>query len=91
MRIELAQQVHDFVRTRPPEPRRQLREGLRKLAEEKGDIKALRDELDGYYRLRIRSYRIIFRYVSQGNKRIIRCDFAEGRDVVYEAFADLLH
>ena len=74
-----------------PSPRRLLREGLKKLAEEKGDIKALRDELEGYYRLRVRSYRIIFRYIERGQRRIIRCDFAEGRDVVYETFLGLLH
>jgi mRNA-degrading endonuclease RelE of RelBE toxin-antitoxin system len=90
MKIELADQVHEFVRSRPPESRRVLRDGLRRLAEEKGDIKPLLKELDGYFRLRVKSYRIIFRYVSRSGKRTIRCDFAEGRDVVYEAFLALL-
>jgi mRNA-degrading endonuclease RelE of RelBE toxin-antitoxin system len=91
MRIEVSDQVREFIRTRPPEPRRWLRDGLRKLAEEKGDIKPLHDELAGYFRLRVRSYRIIFRYQDSAQGRMIFCPFVEGRDVVYEAFLNLLH
>jgi mRNA-degrading endonuclease RelE of RelBE toxin-antitoxin system len=91
MRIELAEQVREFVRACPPEPRRWLRAGLRKLADEKGEIKALRDELEGYYRLRIRSYRVIFRYNLRRNERITSCDFVESRDVLYETFLNFLH
>lgn len=90
MKIELAAQVHEFIRTCPPEPRRWLRDALRKLAEEKGDIKALDGELEGYYRLRVRTYRVVFRYDPRGKERIIRCDFAEHRGVVYEAFIRVL-
>ena len=52
-------------------------------------IKALEGDLAGYYRLRIRSYRVIFAY--RGTKRPgppeIDCLFCEHRSVVYEAFA----
>jgi mRNA interferase RelE/StbE len=91
MKIELAEQVREFIRACPPEPRRWLRDAVRKLTEEKGDIKALDGELEGYHRLRVRSYRIIFRYDTSRHKRIIRCDFAEHRSVVYEAFLNLFH
>jgi mRNA interferase RelE/StbE len=91
MKIELTEQVREFIRTCPPEPRRWLRDALRKLADEKGDIKVLDGELEGYHRLRIRSYRMIFRYDFRKNERIIRCDFAEHRSVVYEAFLNLFH
>jgi mRNA interferase RelE/StbE len=91
MKIEMAEQVRGFIRACPPEPRRWLRDALRKLAEEKGDIKALDGELEGYQRLRVRSYRIIFRYDLDKTSRIIRCDFAEHRSVVYEAFLNLFH
>jgi mRNA-degrading endonuclease RelE of RelBE toxin-antitoxin system len=90
MKIELAEQVREFLRTCPPEPRRWLRDALRKLTEEKGDIKVLEGELAGYYRLRVRSYRVIFRYDLHKHDRIIRCDFAEHRGVVYEAFMRVL-
>ena len=90
MKIEFTEQVHEFVRSCPPEPRRWLRDALRKLADEKGDIKILEGELEGYYRLRVRSYRIIFRYDTRKHERFIRCDFAEHRGVVYETFLRLL-
>ena len=91
MKIELAEQVREFIRTCPPEPRRWLRDAVRKLAEEKGDIKALDGQLEGYHRLRVRSYRIIYRYDLRKNERIIRCDSAEHRSVVYETFLNLFH
>ena len=64
---------------------------MRKLAEEKGDIKALDGELEGYHRLPVRSYRVIFRYDLEKHRRMIRCDFAEHRSVVYETFLNLFH
>ena len=86
MRIEISDQVRKFLLSCPPEPRRLLRDALQKLSGERGDIKALEDELDGYYRLRVRSYRIIFRYeTSKGGRRIF-CPFLERRSIVYEAF-----
>ena len=91
MKIEVAEQVRAFIRASPPEPRRWLRDALRKLADEKGDINALDGELEGYHRLRIRSYRIIFRYDLRKNERVISCDFAEHRSVVYETFLNLFH
>lgn len=39
---------------------------------------------DGYSRLRIGAYRIIFAY---GAKRVVECVFAERRSLVYEVFA----
>jgi len=91
MKIEVTEQVLEFIRACPPEPRRWLRDALRKLAEEKGDIKVLDGELEGYHRLRVRTYRIIFRYESGKHGRLIRCDFAERRSVVYETFLNLFH
>lgn len=91
MKIELAEQVREFIRAAPPEVRRWLRHALGKLEEEKGDIKLLDGELEGYYRLRVHSYRVIFRYGIHKNQRIIRCDFVEHRGVVYETFLNLFH
>jgi mRNA interferase RelE/StbE len=90
MKIDISEQVLEFIRTCPPEPKRWLRDALRKLADEKGDIKALDRELEGYQRLRIRSYRIIFRYETGRHGRKIFCAFAEHRGVVYEAFLSVL-
>ncbi len=54
------------------------------LAHGRGEIKALEDELDGLYRLRVGTYRVIFRYAAGGG---IICLFAERRAVVYEMLA----
>jgi mRNA interferase RelE/StbE len=91
MKIEVVEQVREFIRACPPEPRRRLRDAVRKLVEEKGDIKALDGELEGYFRLSLSSYRIIFRYGTGKQGRSIRCDFAERRGVVYETFLNLFH
>lgn len=91
MKIEFEEQVLNFTASLAPEPRRALREALRKLAQEKGDIRALEGELDGFYRLRVGRYRVIFSYHSTRRTRKIRCVFAEHRTLIYEVFAQQLH
>jgi mRNA interferase RelE/StbE len=87
MRIELSSQVLEFVRRLAPEPRRLLRRALKDLARGKGDIKPLEGPLDGYCRLRVQSYRVVFSYASRSR---IQCIFAERRNIVYEVFAQLV-
>ena len=87
MKVELSEQVVDFVRRLPPEPRRRLRQALRDLARERGDIKPLEGPLEGYCRLSVGAYRIVLSYTSQ---RTIQCVFAERRSVVYELLVQLL-
>ena len=90
MKINVSEQVREFVRSSIPEVRRWLRKALRDLEDEKGDIKRLDGDLEGYYRLRVRSYRIIFRYQINRNERRIFCPYAEHRGIVYETFLSLL-
>jgi mRNA-degrading endonuclease RelE of RelBE toxin-antitoxin system len=90
IRVELDPQVADFVRALAPEPRKRLREGLKGLEREKGDLKQLEADLAGYARLRIGSYRILVRFYAQSGQRVARCVFAEKRSVVYELFAEIL-
>lgn len=87
MRVELAQQVVDFVRRLPPEPKRRLRLALRDLARGRGDIKRLEGPLDGYCRLRIGGYRVVFAY---GPRDTVQCVFAEQRSIVYELLVEAL-
>ena len=89
-RVELDPEVVDFVRSLAPEPRRRLREGLRGLAEEKGDLKQLEADLAGYARLRVGSYRVIIRFFAERGERVARCVYAERRAVVYELFSEIL-
>jgi mRNA interferase RelE/StbE len=89
-KVELAEQVVQFVRSLAPEPRRALRLGLRELEEDRGDIKQLEGELSDWCRLRIKGYRVVFRYEMEGNQRFARCVFAERRKLVYELFAEAM-
>lgn len=90
MKVEISPQVADFIRKQPPEPRKKLKNALRSLAGEKGDIKPLEGSLENYHRLRVGGYRIIFAYHIRAGKRRIRCLFAERRNIVYEFFAEML-
>ena len=79
-RILLAPQVVGFLRQLPPVPKARVKRGLRSLARGAGDIKALAPPLDGYCRLRVGGYRVVFAY----HGAAIECIFAEQRSVVYE-------
>jgi mRNA interferase RelE/StbE len=87
MKVELEQQVVDFIRSLAPEPRQAIRRSLKNLENEAGDIRALEGELEGFYRLRVLRYRIIFFYHVRGKSRTIRCVYAAPRGIVYEVFA----
>ena len=87
MKVELSEQVVDFVRRLPPNPRQRLRRALRDLARERGDLKPLEGPLEGYCRLRVGAYRVV---VSYSKRRTIQCVFAERKSIVYELVAKLL-
>jgi len=91
MKVELSQQVIDFVRSQAPESRHKLRLALRRLATEKGDIKELEGPLTRYSRLRVGAFRIIFiREPKADGGPCIRCIFAERRDTVYTIISHML-
>jgi len=90
MRVEVSTQVSDFLRSLAPEPRKRIRKALRDLAADRGDILELEHPLDGFCRLRIGRYRVIFHYAGTETERVIRCDYAERRELVYEIFNDLI-
>jgi mRNA-degrading endonuclease RelE of RelBE toxin-antitoxin system len=90
-KVELDPQVADFVRSLAPEPRKRVRQALRNLENESGDIKQLEAELAGYARLRVGFYRVVIRFYSERGQRVARCVFAERRAVVYELFWKTLH
>lgn len=84
--VDLSEQVINFVRLLAPEPRRALRLGLRGLEKDHGDIKQLEGELADWCRLKVKSYRVIFRYEFKENQKYARCVFVERRKLVYEFF-----
>ncbi|MBV8211744.1 MAG: hypothetical protein JOZ08_00800 [Verrucomicrobia bacterium] len=85
--VELEQEVVDFVRSLPPQPRQVSRRALKNLQLEQGDIRPLEGELEGFYRIRVQRYRVIFYYDLRRNQRVIRCVYAASRSIVYEIFA----
>lgn len=84
--VRIQQEVLDFLRALAPEPRKALRNAIRGLSEEEGDIVALTDDLEGYHRLRVGRYRVLFRYEVEGPVRRIVCVYAAPRRWVYEVF-----
>ena len=91
MTVNISPQVEDSIRRQAPQPRRLLRAALRALEREKGDIKGLEHGLAGYYRLRVRSYRILFAYriPPRGGPAQIDCIYCERRSIVYDLFTRL--
>jgi mRNA-degrading endonuclease RelE of RelBE toxin-antitoxin system len=60
-----------------------LKQALRELQRERGDIQPLEQALTGYCRLRVGRFRVIFRY---RDAKTIDALFAEERGIVYEVF-----
>jgi mRNA interferase RelE/StbE len=87
MRIWASSQVQQWLHSLSPEVKRRVRLALRGLERRQGDIKALEGELEGFYRLRVGGYRIIF---SEHAHQVLRLDYADLRDSVYEQFIRLL-
>ncbi len=86
MRILASDQVAKWLINLPPEPKRRVRAALKGLERWQGDIKPLQGELEDFYRLRVGGYRIVYRLVSRS---LVRLEYADTRDVVYEAFRQL--
>ena len=82
-KLKISPQVREFQSVLGPQHRRAVKQAIRDLAREQGDIRALRDELSGYHRSKIGRHRLVFRYASG---RMIECIFMEERRLVYEMF-----
>ena len=88
MTILASEQVQTWLAGLPPEPKRRVRAALRGLLASSGslDTKALRQELEGFHRLRVGDHRIVYRLKTS---RIIILEYADLREVVYETFKRL--
>ena len=86
MKILASDQVAKWLRNLPPEPKQRVRVALKRLERWQGDLKPLQGELEGFYRLRVGGYRIVCRMISRS---VIQLEYADTRDVVYEAFRQL--
>ena len=86
MKILASDQVAGWLRGLAPESKRRVRIALRGLERWQGDVKPLRGELEGFYRLRVGGYRIVYRMISRS---LVRLEYADTRDAAYEAFRQL--
>jgi len=90
MPVRVQQEVIDYLRNLPPQPRHSIRVAIKGLAKEHGDIKSLVDDLEGFHRLRVGSYRVIFEYQMIKGRRTVTCIFAGQRKWIYEVFHNRL-
>jgi mRNA interferase RelE/StbE len=88
--VRIQDEVVDYLRRLAPQPRHALRLAIKELAHEKGDIKALTDDLEGLYRLRVGSHRVVFQYQIMADQRVLTCVFAGPRKWIYEVFQSRL-
>lgn len=82
MKVLVSEQIVSRLRTLHPDHRKSIRTALRELAKGRGDTKELAGKLDGFYRLRIGRYRIVYRHHDDRIEAI----FLEQRSIVYELF-----
>jgi mRNA-degrading endonuclease RelE of RelBE toxin-antitoxin system len=87
MKILASDAVQQWLVALPPETKKRVRVALRELQNGRGDIRALQGELAGFCRLRIGGLRIVY---SHHRGRIIRLEYADSRDVIYETFLKIL-
>ena len=86
IKVRVQDEVLDYLRRLAPKPRHALRLAIKALEQERGDIKPLTDDLEGFYRLRVGNHRVIFEYEMVGRTSTITCVFAGARKWIYEVF-----
>ena len=89
MRISASEPVQLWLQGLPPATKQRVRRALKALARGGAgglDLKPLRGELEGFYRLRIGDYRMVY-HLEPGP--MVRLDYADVRDVVYDTFRQL--
>lgn len=88
--VRVSGQVEAFVKALSPDPKKALRAGIKGLAEGAGDVRHLEGPLEGWQRLRVQTYRVIFTERFESGNRIVDCIYAHRRSVVYDLFKELL-
>ncbi len=89
-RVSIGNQVETFVRTLAPEPRRAVRQALKGLADDKGDIRQLEGKLAGLWRSRIGRIRVVYGIKAVKSERVVFCIYANYRPVIYAILEQLL-
>lgn len=85
--MQVADQIREYVRHLHPDQRGAIRRALDDLSAGRArDIRPLSDDLEGYYRLRIGKFRVIFRYAGKDD---LVCEYLGVRATVYESFTSM--
>ena len=90
IKVTLEQQPVDFIKRQPPQIRKRLRNALHAVEQGAAFPELLEDELEGFYKLKVESFRLILESAASKEGPRFRVIFAERRKVVYEMFSQLL-
>ena len=90
IRVTLADQPLRFIRRQPPDSRRALHQMLHAVETGKTFPEPLTGELDGFYKLKVSSYRIILKAETAESGPRFHVVFAERRDAVYVLFTEIV-
>jgi mRNA interferase RelE/StbE len=85
-------QAEAYIKSLAPEPRSWFRTAVKALANGSGraDTRAVEGRLQGYFRLRVGTHRIIYALRADAGGPIIDLIYAGPRSTVYEAFEKIL-
>ena len=90
IKVSLDDQPLAFIRQQPPEAKRALRDALHTIESGLSFPIPLLDELEGFYKVRVGSYRLVLQALPGDAGPTFRVVFVERRKVVYELFSQLL-
>jgi len=88
--VLVEQTAADFIRRQAPETRKRIRTALHGIENGNSFPEPLEDELDGFYKLKVDSYRLILQSEAGPRGPRFKVVFAEQRKFVYEIFSQLI-
>jgi mRNA-degrading endonuclease RelE of RelBE toxin-antitoxin system len=83
-RLDIPPHVAEVVRVLPPEVTQGVKQSLRLLARDPGAGEPLRRELDGYWKYRVRRFRIVYEPIH----RVVRIIAVGHRRTIYEELGE---
>ena len=84
--LDIPPHVAERIRKLPPEVKQGLKEALRLLSRDPGAGEPLRRELEGYWKYRVRRYRVVYQRV----RGVVRVVGVGHRRTIYEELGERL-
>jgi mRNA-degrading endonuclease RelE of RelBE toxin-antitoxin system len=85
-RLDIPSHVAERIRTLPPEVKQGVKHALRLLSNDPATGEPLRGDLEGYWKYRVRRYRVIYRPV----RRVVQVLAIGHRRTIYEEVGNRL-